>query len=110
MKRAANNPGQTPQKLRIAMKSTVVHGIKPIMREVNDRPQKDDSRRQNHTGAQQSADDDFNLQVVPIMVRHRRPVTPLKIISHPSTTITAANTYRNTFSLALTSTRAPMSD
>src|SRR5271157_4906 len=108
VQRALDDPGHAFQCLWLAMKDAVAGHLLPVTGEVHNRPEQNDSSRQNDAGSQQRADDDFNSQVVPTAGAHSRPVAPLKIISNPSTTMTAANTYRNILTLALTSTRAPM--
>src|SRR5581483_1633259 len=96
------------QGFRFPVEGGVVDRLVAMTRQVEHSADQDHGGSQQHSGAQQGADDDLDAQVRPLFWSHRRPVTPLKIISKPSTTITAANRYRRTFTFAFTSTLAPI--
>ena len=80
------------QALGLAVKGGVIERIVPVAHEIHGCSDHDHRRRQQHSDAQQRADDDFDALIVPGFRVHRRPVTPLKIISKPSTTIRPAKT------------------
>jgi len=75
-----------------AVKGRIVDGLVTVTRQIKHAADQNHRSGQQHSGAQQRADDDFNAQIGPVLQAHSRPVTPLKIISKPSTTMTAAKT------------------
>src|ERR1700691_5908156 len=113
-----NDVLRTFQALRFAVERAVAGNLVSMPRQVEYAADQNNGGSQNDSRAQQGPNDDLDPLIIPAawlggrqtFVAHNRPVAPLKIISNPSTTMTAANRYRSALTFALTNILAPIID